>query len=198
MSEQPDQPTPAPGDGSSFSQEVRHTNVSARVPEKVGRGVFCTGAMVIQGQHEFIIDFVQRMNQPHQVVARVVLPYSIMASFIAALRDNYGKYQARFGAPPALTPPPPGAKPPPIEEIYEQLKMPEEVQSGAYANCVMVVHSPGEFCLDFITTFYPRSGVSCRVFLSAAQVPGLLGNLQTSFQQFQQRQGGNQPPPGPQ
>ena len=48
------QPT---GDPGSFTQEFQHTQVSARVPERVGRGVFCTGALVLQGPNEFVIDF---------------------------------------------------------------------------------------------------------------------------------------------
>ena len=45
-----------------FSQEVQHTHVSARVPEKVGRGVFSTGVMILQGSHEFVLDFALRMG----------------------------------------------------------------------------------------------------------------------------------------
>ncbi len=86
-----------------------HSQISARVPEKVSRGVFSTGAMVFQGPHEFVIDFVLSMAAPHQIAARVVLPLSIMPSVIGALRENLANYQAKFGPPPALpvpTPPP--------------------------------------------------------------------------------------------
>ena len=66
--------------------------------EKVGRGVFSTGALVLQGPHEFAIDFVLRMAQPQQIVARVVLPVSIVQPVINALRDNLAKYQSKFGS----------------------------------------------------------------------------------------------------
>lgn len=192
-----DPPPPNPsGDPGPYTQEIRHSQVSARVPEKVGRGVFSTGALVLQGPHEFVIDFVVRMANPHQVAARVVLPISLLPSFLAALRENLHNYQSKFGPPAALPPPPPGVTPPPIDEIYDQLKLPDDMLSGTYANAVMIAHSPSEFCFDFITNFYPRSAVSSRVYLSAPQVPGLLNTLTRSFQQYQEKMRGGHPPRG--
>jgi len=182
---------PPPG---AFTQQVQHASVSARVPERIGRGVFSTGALVIQGPHEFAIDFVLRMAHPQQVVARVLLPATIMPSLIGALRDNLGKYQAKFGNPPALPAPPPGAKPPSIQEIYEQLKLPDELLGGAYANGVLISHSAAEFGLDFVTNLYPRAAVTCRVFMSAPQIPGLLATLNSSYQQYLNKKHSGQPP----
>ena len=73
--------------------------MSALVPERVARGVFSTGAVVVQGAHEFILDFLLRMSQPQQVAARVVLPPGVVAQFIAALTDNLNNYQSKFGQP---------------------------------------------------------------------------------------------------
>ena len=188
---------PHPGDPGSFTQEIQHSQVSARVPEKVSRGVFSTGAMVFQGPHEFVIDFVLRMAHPHQIVARVVLPPTIMPSVIGALRENLQNYQTKFGPPPPLPAPPPAQPPPPIEEIYSQLKLPDDLLSGLYANAVMIAHTSAEFYFDFITNFYPRSAVSCRVYLSAPQIPGLLNTLARSFQQYQQKLAAGQPPRPP-
>jgi Protein of unknown function (DUF3467) len=185
---------PPPG---AFTQELQHAAVSARVPEKIGRGVFSTGALVIQGPHEFAIDFVLRLVHPQQVVARVVLPASILPSVISALRDNLGKYQAKYGNPPALPTPPPGVKPPSIQEIYDQLKLPDELLGGAYANGVLISHSAAEFAFDFIANFYPRSAVTCRVFMSVPQIPGLLATLTSSYQQYLNKQRPGQPPRPP-
>src|SRR5207253_5877544 len=44
----PEQNQPRPNEPGSFTQEVQASQVTARVPEKVGRGVFSTGAMVFQ------------------------------------------------------------------------------------------------------------------------------------------------------
>src|SRR5229473_5807433 len=133
-----------PGEPGPFTQEVQHSQVSARVPEKVGRGVFSTGIMVLQGPNEFVIDFVLSLAHPAQIVARVVLPPGIMPNVIAALRENLAHYQAKFGPPPAMPVPTP-ATPPPIEEIYSQLKLPDELLNGVYANMAMIAHSAAEF-----------------------------------------------------
>src|SRR5437870_9015484 len=183
----PDDSPKPPSDPGAFTQEVQHQQISARVPDRVSRGVFSTGAMVFQGPHEFVIDFVLRMAQPHQIVARVVLPLSIMPSVIGALRENLGNFTSKFGPPPPLPAPPAPVQAPPIEEIYSQLKLPDELLSGFYANAVMIAHSPAEFYFDFITNFYPRSAVSCRVYMSAPQIPGFLNTLTRSFQQYQQK-----------
>ena len=64
-SEKPDNPDDSsrqpPPDPGAFTQEVQHQQISARVPERVARGVFSTGAMIFQGPHEFVVDFVLRM-----------------------------------------------------------------------------------------------------------------------------------------
>jgi hypothetical protein len=198
MSDQPaDSGDPAPQGPAPISQEIQHPQVSARVPEKVGRGVFSTGLLVLQGQHEFVLDFVQGMVQPRQIVARVVVPPAIVPNVVAALRDNLNLYQNQFGPLPALRPPPVPPKPPSIEDIYGQFKLPDEMLSGAAANVVMITHSQAEFCLDFITSFYPRSAVACRVFLAAAQMPGVLNTLAQSFQQYQQKLAAKPKPPEP-
>lgn len=201
MSNRPDDPAPGqpPKDPGPTSQEFQHTPVGARVPEKVGRGVFSTGVLVLQGAHEFVLDFVQGMVQPRQLAARVLLPPSVVPSLINALRDNLNLYQNQFGTPTALRPPTPPPTPPSIEEIYDQFKVPDDLLSGVYANAAMIVHTQAEFCLDFITNFYPRSAVSCRVYLAAPQVPGLLNTLTHSFQQYQQKLANqaNRPPQPP-
>ncbi len=189
----PDQPVPPDSPG-GYTQEIQHSQVSARIPEKVSRGVLSTGIMVLQGANEFVIDFVLSLAHPSQIVARVVLPPSIMPNMLAALRENLGLYQAKYGPPPPLPVPNPPT-PPPIDEIYRQLKLPDELLSGVYANTVMIAHSPAEFYFDFITSFYPRSAVSCRVFFSAPQIPGILNTLTRSYQQYQQKLTSGSPPP---
>ena len=198
MSGKPDDASagkPPQGAGAS-SQDFQHSQVSARVPEKVGRGILSTGVMVLQCAHEFVLDFVQGMVQPRQVAARVVLPPSFIPHLLGALRDNLTSYQTQFGPPPSLRQPDTATPPAPIDEIYDQFKLPDDMLAGVYANGAMIVHTQSEFCLDFIANFYPRAAVAARVFLSAAQVPPLLNSLTQSFQQYQQKiaaQGGKPP-----
>jgi hypothetical protein len=172
---------------------VRHAHVSAIVPEQVARGVFSTGAVVLQGGHEFIIDFLLRMTSPHQVAARVVMPPSVIPRLIAALRENLKNYQNRFGVLPPPPPPKPPAQQPSAQEVYEQLKLPDDIVSGKYANAVMIGHTGHEFSFDFITTFFPRSAVSCRVYLSAPNVPRFLDSLTCAYDQFLQRTSAGRP-----
>jgi hypothetical protein len=194
-----DQPHPegAPDDG-PHSQEIHHAHIGALVPAHVAKGVFTTGAVVLQGQHEFILDFLLRMQQPQQVVARVVMPPVVVSQLIMALKENLQRYEERFG--PVHMPVNPTAGQPQqrqsAQELYETLKLGDDVQSGTYANAVMIGHSPTEFSFDFITTFFPRSAVSQRVFMATANAKRLLDSLNHSFQQFQQRIK-NPPPPAP-
>jgi hypothetical protein len=176
---------PEPGD--PHTQEVRYPHISARVPDKVVRGVFSNGVLVLQGAYEFALDFTQRIAKPHQIVARVVLPPAVVPSMIAALSENLNRYTSTFGPVPPLMVPQPPPKPVPVNEIYEDLKLPDDMLAGVYANAAMITHSQAEFCFDFITNLYPRSAVSCRVYLAAPHIPGLLNSLNQSFQQFQQK-----------
>ncbi len=187
-----------PSDGGPHSQEIHHSHIGALVPAHVARGTFSTQAIVLQGQHEFIVDFLLRMQQPQQVTARVVLPPGVVAQFIQALQDNIQKYEDRFGAIalPSAALPAPGTPRQSPQELYEQLRLPEDVMSGNYANAVMIGHTATEFSFDFITTFFPRSAVAQRVFLAAPNAKRLLESLVHSFQQFQQRLRNPPPPPG--
>lgn len=201
-SEQPGEPDPwQPEEGKegfgTHSQEVHTPQISARVPERVARGVFSTGAIVQQGANEFVLDFLLRMGAPHQICARVVLPIPVVPQFIQALRENLKQYQQRFGTPAMPPVPQPPPQNPTVQEIYEQLKLPDDILSGVYANAVMIGHTPTEFSFDFITTFFPRAAVACRVFLSAPNAPRLLDSLVNSFDQFRAKQAKQNPPPPP-
>ncbi len=169
------------------SQHIQHSPTSARVPEKVSRGIFSTGLIVLQAGSEFVFDFLQRLTRPPQVAARVVVPAGMMPGLLNALRENIQRYETTFGNIPPLQPPPPGAQPMPLDQVYADLKLPDDMLSGVYANAALITHSQAEFCLDFITNFYPRSAVSCRVYLAAAHVPNIVQTLNQAHKQFQQR-----------
>ena len=173
-------------DSSAFTEQIRHQSLSARVPDHVSAGIFSTGAIVLQGPNEFVMDFLVRLNRPHRVATRVVIPPSVMPHLITAVTENLRRYTEQFGQPQELPKVEPTRRPS-IQEVYDELKLPDETMSGCYANAVMVGHSASEFCFDFITTFFPRSAVSSRVYLTVPQVPRLLETLTRSFEQFQQK-----------
>lgn len=189
---------PRPVGGNTFHQEVQHSPATARVPDAVGRGAFATGAIVMHGPHDFLVDFIQSLASPKRVVARVILPPTVVPLFVGALQDNLGKYTQSFGPPPRMPQPPPTAPggqppaPPPINDVYDQLKLPDEMLGGVYANTVVISHSPAEFCFDFICSCYPRSAVTCRVYLATPHVTELFDSLKRSLEQYRQKL--NQPP----
>lgn len=275
----------------------RAPHLRARVPDHVATGVFSTGAIVVTGPTEFIVDFLQTIGRPHRVAARVIIPHPVMPQFIEALGKNLAIYSDRFGPPPsppgfsgpataagataipqvlpepipqsgqagsAAPPPgqmpgtgegnlgsafgstdvfpgatmplagpgatsggdnsgapqgqvppgdvPPGQVPPGAEtgephpavslparrptpqEIYDDLKIPDVVLSGAYANGVMIGHGASEFGLDFLTSFYPQSAVSSRVFMAAGQIPRLLESLHQAMRQLSNQRKPPRPP----
>ena len=192
--------------------QVRHSHLSARVPEDVGRGVFANGVMILTGAYEIVLDFVLRFGEPNKIVARVILPHVVARQLIAVLQENLQAFENRFGPVPRLprmrpvpeeqsaANPPDPAQPsgesspgisipqhpenapappaqPQIEDIYDELRLPDGMLSGSYANAVLVRHTGTEFCFDFITNIFPRSAVSSRVYLAAPHVPLLLQSL---------------------
>ena len=85
---------------------------------------------------------------------------------------------------------PPG----PITELYEQVRFPEDLLGGAFANAVMIRHTPEEFCFDFISSLYPRPIVVSRVFTAAGRVPSFIDAMVGSLERFQAGGGGGAQP----
>ena len=176
------------GQGGAFSQQFQHTAVGARLPERVAQGVFSTGVIVMEGSDEFVVDFFQGLNRPPRVATRVVMSPNVMGQFINALRENLQRFEQAFGPPKSLPTQPSGEHHPSVQDIYQDLRLPDEMLSGCYANTVMIGHSPSEFFFDFITRFYPTAAVSARVYLSASQVPQMLSALNTALKNRSNRE----------
>ena len=204
--------------------------IRARVPDHVAMGAFSTGVILMTAQAEFILDFVQNLGRPHQIVARVVMPHHVLPQFIDALQRNIELYRNRWGDLPSplannadeshqqLAPADdatahvggnepaqvanqassggntPSARQASAQDIYDDLKIRDEILSGTYANAVMIGHGPHEFSFDFITNFFPHSAVSARVFLAAGQMSRLLESLNGTWEQLRNRR---QPPQDP-
>jgi hypothetical protein len=95
-----------PGGEGGFDKPIReplhHQPVSARVPERVARGAYTTGQLVLDGPKEFVIDFLQGLTRPFNVGARVVVTPQTMDEFVRALTSNLENYTRTFGPPPPL------------------------------------------------------------------------------------------------
>jgi Protein of unknown function (DUF3467) len=197
VSNPPNPPNPFAQGDPSPQQPERPGHFSARVPERVARGVYCTAQVIQDSPKEFVVDFMQGLSRPFQVAARVVITPATMGEFIAAYEKNLEAYTKNFGPPPPVNVPPQDRKPT-IEEIYENYKLSDDMASGAYANTVLMGHSQTEFFFDFITGFYPTPSVAARVILPAAQASRFLNTLRTSLQQYQARYVSRRPdPPAP-
>jgi hypothetical protein len=180
----------------SSSQQVQVPSVTARVPSSIGAGAISTGAIVMTGPHTFVLDFLQQIGTPAQLVGRIVVPHFVLGQLIQALDQNLGMYEKNFGTPPRLPKPDPKNRPS-IQDIYDNLKIPDEELSGHFCDAVMIRHTPAEFCFDFVTHFFPHAAVSRRIFMSAPHVPPLLEALTTNFRQFQEGMQRQQRPPNP-
>jgi len=191
-----DVPNNEQNDDSQQSHQIRMNKVTARVPEKIGRGVFSTGAIVMSGPNELLIDFIQQMGRPHNVVARVILPLNAMPQVIAAIERNLSEFQGKFGKPNEIPKPNRDGPRPPIQDVYDNFKLPDEMLSGSYANAVLIGYTAAEFSFDFVTNFFPNPAVSNRVFLAAPHVLQLLESLKSNFLQLQKRAAAQRANPG--
>jgi hypothetical protein len=189
----PNQPNQPPPPSDQVTQQVHYSQISARVPEDRNRGTFANYGVVLTGKQELVCDFLLRMVPPQLLAARVILPYSALELLLAAISENLENYRQRFGTPAALPVPPPNVPQPKISEVYEQLKISDEVSVGAYANTMMISHTATEFCMDFILDLFPRPVVTQRIYMAAGQIPGLVNSLKRTLEQLQRPQ--PQPPP---
>jgi len=169
-------PLPSPEDKQHFS---------ARVPERVARGIYTTGQIIQDSPKEFVIDFMLGHMRPFQIGARVVITPQTMHEFISALQQNVDAYERQYG--PVPPPPPPPENRPSIQEIYDNYKLADDQHSGVYANTVLMGHSQTEFFFDFITGFYPHPAVAARIILPALQGPRFLTTLKGALQQYHHR-----------
>ncbi len=81
---------------------------------------------------------------------------------------------------------------PSASDIYDDIRLESEVESGVYANALMIGHSASEFKLDFIANLYPKSIVTTRVFLSSPQLMRVLHSMKRTYSQFVARRNASQ------
>jgi len=118
-----------------------------------------------------------REPRPPQPVAQPQ-PAAEQAAAAGGQPGEAGGGQSAAGQPTAR---PAAPQPPPIADIYENLKLPDDMLGGVYANMASISHTASEFCFDFIAQFFPRSAVTARVYMAAPRVPELLGSLKRSI-----------------
>ena len=67
-----------------------------------------------------------------------------------------------------------------------KIRIPEDVQSGVYANNAVVAHTREEFILDFVMAAPPAGTVVSRVIVSPGHLKRLIGALQNNLQKYEQ------------
>lgn len=66
-----------------------------------------------------------------------------------------------------------------------QVKIPDDVLKGVYANMVQVGHGPEEFILDFMNLFPPSGIVSARVILSPGHMKRVVSAMQDNLKKYE-------------
>jgi hypothetical protein len=70
-----------------------------------------------------------------------------------------------------------------------QIKVPEEVARGAYANTMAVFHTREEFVIDFLNVF-PNTGIAtARVITSPGHIKRIIRALQENLRRYEERFG---------
>ena len=83
-----------------------------------------------------------------------------------------------------------------------QIKIPDDVLRGVYANQMIVQHTREEFVLDFVNVFPPGGVVNARVVVSPAHVKRMIEALSENLRKYETQFGviqqvGSTPIPDP-
>ncbi len=68
-----------------------------------------------------------------------------------------------------------------------QVKIPDEILKGVYANLVQIAHTKEEFVLDFVNVMPPQGIVNARVYLSPAHAKRLANVLLDNVKRYEQQ-----------
>ena len=78
-----------------------------------------------------------------------------------------------------------------------QVSVSDDILKGTYSNQAMIVHTRGEFVMDFMTVYPPKGIIGARVIISPGHAKRLLRALQQNIAQYEKQYGeiGEEPPP---
>jgi hypothetical protein len=66
-----------------------------------------------------------------------------------------------------------------------QVKFPDHLQGGAYANNMVVSHTKEEFVMDFLMVAPPAGSVTARVIVSPGHMKRILAALQENVSKYE-------------
>jgi hypothetical protein len=70
-----------------------------------------------------------------------------------------------------------------------QIKIPDQVLGGVYANQMMVTHTREEFVLDYISLFPPSGVVNARVIVSPGHLKRMIRALSENLSRYEAHHG---------
>ena len=70
-----------------------------------------------------------------------------------------------------------------------QVKLPDEVLKGAYANNMQVMHTREEFVMDFMNVFPPQGIVTARVLVSPEHFKRMVAAFQDNLKKYEEQFG---------
>ncbi len=79
-------------------------------------------------------------------------------------------------------------KPNPTEQRI-QIKLPDEIAGGVYANNMVVGHNREEFVMDFIYAAPPQGRVNARVIVSPGHMKRIIRALQENLRKYEAEHG---------
>jgi len=80
-------------------EETKKPEVQIEIDDVTAQGTYSNLAMIAHSDNEFILDFIfiQPQAPRAKVRSRIITSPSHAKRFLAALKDNISKYEAKFG-----------------------------------------------------------------------------------------------------
>ncbi len=79
-------------------QNQKGNAISVNFPASLAGGVYCNNLRVTHTKEEFIMDFMMVAPPAGVVTARVIMSPGHFKRTIAALHDNFNKYENKYGS----------------------------------------------------------------------------------------------------
>ena len=89
---------------------MAQNELPVKMPDGVLGGVYANQMVVSHTREEFVIDFINLFPPGGVVNARVIVSPGHLKRMIAALQENLGRYEARYGPVIQAEPPPEGLR----------------------------------------------------------------------------------------
>jgi len=123
-------------------------------------------------------------------VAGAVGTETVSASGGTAAKSGHAAGQAGQGGQAGKASSGGGGSPRSVEDIYAELKFTDDRLCGAFANTVIIRHSVDEVVFDFISNYFPRAVVTCRVAMATSRVDRFRRSLEDAFRKYQEKKRG--------